>query len=101
MVSSLSNLVNNFAERIHKIKCKYQHDNKKCENKYKDCKLKIKLNIKLNLIEFKYFCWNKTYQKMFDENLKKKYLPIHTIFLTPISISLFCCSEKVFTHTNI
>ena len=28
MISSLSNLVDNFAEEIHKIKCKYRHDKK-------------------------------------------------------------------------
>ena len=40
MVSSLSNLVNNLAEGIHKIKCIYRHGDKKCETckiKYKDC----------------------------------------------------------------
>ena len=40
MASSLSNLVNNLAERIHKTKRKYEHDDKKCETfgiKYKDC----------------------------------------------------------------
>ena len=31
MASSLSNLVNNFSEGIHKIKCKPAHKNKKCE----------------------------------------------------------------------
>ena len=31
MASSLSNLVNNFAEGFHKIKCKKEHDTKKCE----------------------------------------------------------------------
>ena len=31
MASSLSNLVDNFAERIHEIKCKYVHDNKICK----------------------------------------------------------------------
>ena len=31
MASSLSNLVNNLSEGIHKIKCKYRHDDKKCE----------------------------------------------------------------------
>ena len=31
MASSLSNLVNNFAKGIHKIKRKYKHDDKKCE----------------------------------------------------------------------
>ena len=29
MESSLSNLVNNLTEAIHKIKCKYGHDDKK------------------------------------------------------------------------
>ena len=28
MESSLSNLVNNLAEGVHKIKCKYKHDDK-------------------------------------------------------------------------
>ena len=31
MASSLSNLVNNLSERVHKSKCKYGHDDKKCE----------------------------------------------------------------------
>ena len=31
MASSLSNLVNNFSEGIHRIKCKYGHDDKKVE----------------------------------------------------------------------
>ena len=31
MASSLSNLVNNLSEEIHRIKCKYGHDDKKCE----------------------------------------------------------------------
>ena len=42
MASSLSNLVTNLAEGIHRIKCKYGRDNKKCESwgityKYYDC----------------------------------------------------------------
>ena len=40
MVSSLPNLANNLVEGIHKIKCKYGLDNKKCGTfgtKYKDC----------------------------------------------------------------
>ena len=39
MASSLSDLVNNFVEGIYKIKCKYRHDDRKCEtcvSKYKD-----------------------------------------------------------------
>ena len=37
--SSVSNVIDNLAG-IHKLKCKYNHDNKKiekCEIKYKDC----------------------------------------------------------------
>ena len=32
MASSLSNPVDNLAEGIHKIKCIYEHDNKKISN---------------------------------------------------------------------
>ena len=42
--SLLSNLVNDLAERIHKIKCKNEHNNKKdktCGIKYKDCECSI------------------------------------------------------------
>ena len=31
MASTLSNLVNNLSEGNHRIKCKYGHDDKKCE----------------------------------------------------------------------
>ena len=40
MTSSLSNLVNNFAEGVHRIKCKFRHNDKKsgtCRIKYKYC----------------------------------------------------------------
>ena len=40
MASSLSNLVGNLSEGIHKIKCKFGHDDKKCKTcgiKYKVC----------------------------------------------------------------
>ena len=36
MASSLSNLVNNLSDGIHRIKCKYGHDDKKC----KTCRIK-------------------------------------------------------------
>ena len=41
LAGSLSNLVDKLNEETHKIKCKYRHDNKKCEKckiKCKDCK---------------------------------------------------------------
>ena len=67
MANSLSNLGNNFAEGIHKIKCKYEHDDKKCETcgikyKYCDCFLEY-ANFKHDLIEHKCLCCNKCYQK--------------------------------------
>ena len=40
MASSLLNLVNNFSEVFHRIKCKFGQDDKKyktCGIKYKDC----------------------------------------------------------------
>ena len=57
MASLLSNLVNNFSEGIHKIKCKYGHDGKKCETcgvryKYGNCFLEY-TNSKEGLIEYK------------------------------------------------
>ena len=39
-IRSLSNLVNNLSEGIHRINCKYRHDYKKCETcriNYKNC----------------------------------------------------------------
>ena len=40
MANSLSNLVNNLSEGIHRIKCKFGHNNKKyetCRTKQKYC----------------------------------------------------------------
>ena len=31
MASALSNLVNNLSEGFHRIKCKYGHDDRKCD----------------------------------------------------------------------
>ena len=55
MAGSLSNVVNNLSEGIHRIICKYEHDNKKCETcgikyKYCDCFLEC-ANFKDDLIE--------------------------------------------------
>ena len=57
MESSLSNLVNNVAQGIHKITCKNEHDDQKCETcgiKYKDCDCFLEdINFKNGLIEYK------------------------------------------------
>ena len=55
MASSWSNLVDNLPEGIHKIKCKYGHDNKKWQIRginVKDCECCVKYkNLKDGLIE--------------------------------------------------
>ena len=77
VASSLSSLVSNLSEGILRIKCKYGHDDKKCEtcgikNKYCDCSLEY-TNFKHDLIEFKCLCCNKRYQRKFEEKLKEQF----------------------------
>ena len=57
MGNLFSNLVNNLSKGIHRIKCKYGHDDKKCETcgikyKYCDCFLEC-IDFKDELIEYK------------------------------------------------
>ena len=77
MPSSLSNLVNNPSEVIHKIKCKYEHNDEKCETcgiRYEVCECFLEYtNFKDDLIECKCFCCNKNYQQKFDEKLKERF----------------------------
>ena len=66
MASSLSTFINNLSEGIHKIKCKYGRDNKKCETceitcEVCHCFLKYK-NFKDDLIEYKCLWCNKNNQ---------------------------------------
>ena len=67
IASSLSSLVNNLSEGIHKIKYKYENDDKKCETcgiKYEDCDYFLECtNFKDDLIKYKCLCYNKSYQK--------------------------------------
>ena len=84
MASSLSNLSNNLSEAIHKIKCKFGHDDKKCETcrikyKYCDCFLE---NTHFNdgLIEYKCLCCNKNDQNKFDEKLKARFFNTYKFF---------------------
>ena len=77
MASLLSNLVNTLSEGIHKIKCKYGHDDKKCEicrikNKYCDCFLEY-TDFKEDLMEHKCLYCNKNYQQHFYEKLKERF----------------------------
>ena len=71
MASSLSNLVNNLSEEFDKIKCKYEHDGKKCETceieyEYCDCFAKY-TELYDHLIEYKCLHCNKNYQQKIDE----------------------------------
>ena len=43
MAISLTNLVNNLSEGIHRIKCKYGHDDKK----YETCRIKYTPTLKM------------------------------------------------------
>ena len=70
MASSLSDLVNNLSNGIHKNKYKYGHDDKKIKmcvikHKYCNCFLEYK-KFKDGLIECKGLCCNKNYQQKFD-----------------------------------
>ena len=62
MASSLSNLPNNLTERFHNVKCS------NCDTDFLEY-----TNAKDDLIEYKYLYCNKSYQKKFDENLKKRF----------------------------
>ena len=77
---SLSNLVNNLSEEFHRIKCKFGHDDKKCETcriKYKYCDCFVEYtNFKDHLIEYKCLCCSKDYQHKFDEKLKERFFNI-------------------------
>ena len=81
MASSLSNLVNTLSVGIHRVKCKYGYDDKKCQTcrikyKYCDCFLENP-NFKDDLIEYKCLRWNKNFQHMFDKKLKEQFF-LHT-----------------------
>ena len=83
MASSTSNPVNNLSEGIHKIKCKFGHNDKKCETcwikyKYCDCYLEY-ANFKDGLIEYKSLCCNKNYQHKFDEKLQERLINIYKL----------------------
>ena len=84
MGSSLSKFVSNLSERIHRIKSKYGHDDKKCEicrikYKYCDCFLEY-INFKEDLMEYKCLCCNNNYQHKFDEKLKERIFKYRQIF---------------------
>ena len=78
MARSSSNLVDNLAKGIHKIKCK------DC-----DCFLEYE-SVKDNLIKYKCLSCNKDYSKKLDEKLKNKFKNTFKLLIM-ISINIFCC----------
>ena len=64
MACSLSNLVDNFTEEIHKINCR------DC-----DCFLEYE-SVKDNLIKYKWLSCNKNYSNKIDGELKKRFKDI-------------------------
>ena len=89
---------------IEKFINKYGIDDRTCKTcliKYKDCDCFLEYsNFKDDLIEHKCLSCKRNYQKMFDENLKKRFLR-QTVFVIMMWISLFLYCEKVFTLINI
>ena len=79
MTSSLSNLIYNLTEEIHKIKCK-------------DCSSFLEYEyVKDNLIKYKCLSCNTNYSKKIDEELKNRFKNIFLSFLKMILINLLCC----------
>ena len=77
MMSSSSNLVNNLAKGIHKIK----FNNCNCFLEYE--------SVNNDLVKYKGLSCNKNYSNKINEELKKS--GIHLSFLIVTLIDLFCC----------
>ena len=77
MASSLSKLVNNLSKGLHRVKCKLEHDDKKCETsgiKYRHCEYFLEYtNFKDDLTEYKCLSYNKIYQRKFSKKLKERF----------------------------
>ena len=102
MASSLSNIVDNPTEGIHKIKCKYRHDKKKSEMcrinyKYSECYLEY-TNIKDDLVVYKRLCYNNNYQKRFDENFKKRFSKTYKFSNRDINKSILLFRKRSYPY---
>ena len=104
MKNSWTNVVNNLSEGIHKIKCQYGHNDKKCEtwgSKYKYCDYFLEYkDFKDDLVEYKYLCHNKNYHSNFHAIHIIQFI-IHIDFLTMIAVTLFHCFKTVFFLMDI
>ena len=79
MATSLSNLVDNLTEVIHKIKCKDS-----------DCFLEYE-SAKDNLVKYKCLSCNKDHSNKIDEKLKERFKNIFKVSNNDINKFIFCC----------
>ena len=86
MATSLSNLVDNLTEGIHKIKCK------DC-----DCFLEYE-SVKDNLIKYKCLFCNKTYSNKTDEKLKKRFKNTFQFSNNDINKFIFLLRKGVYPY---
>ena len=90
------------AEGIHKIKCKYGHDDEKMKPVILNTTIVIAIfNIKAlknDLIEYKCFCSNKNYQKMFHEKLKKQFVNTYKFSNHDVNKFILLVQEVVYLY---
>ena len=72
IANSLSKLLSNLPEGIHRVECKFRHDDKKCKTyeikyNYYACFLEC-TNFKDYLIDYKCLCCNKNHKKSLMKN---------------------------------
>ena len=79
MATSLSNLVDNLTEVIHKIKCKDS-----------DYFLEYE-SAKDNLVKYKCLSCNKDHSNKIDEKLKERFKNIFKVSNNDINKFIFCC----------
>ena len=79
MASSILNPLDNLPEGIHKIKCKYGHDNKKRVKRVEDCEYYLEYtNVKYDLMLCRCLCCNVNYLKKFNRNLGRRLANTYT-----------------------
>ena len=88
METSLSNLVDNLTEGIHKIKCKDYVSFLECES------------VKDNLIRYKCLSYNKNYSNKLDEELKNRIKSTFKFSNDDID-KYICCQENMFILMSI
>ena len=84
MARSISNLVNNLSEGLHRSKCNLGHHDKKCKTceikyKYCDCFLEF-TNFKDGLAVYKCLDSNKNCQTKFNEKLKERFFNTYKFY---------------------